>query len=132
MRMLDKNPQTRVSVNEVVSICNLGWTYAAAAQGLDVKTEEVEILRKNLEEERRKREEVERELYLVKYPTITLLDELTVVFPQSDGIKREGNTIIHHGPTSWRNCFIGGVMTSVRQLYSLPILFLPSFLLSLL
>ena len=63
MRTLEKDPQKRVSVNEVVSICNLGWTDAAAARGMDAKLEgdeEVEVLRKNLEEEKRKREEAER------------------------------------------------------------------------
>ena len=45
---------------------------------------------------------------------ITSLDETSVVFPQSDLIKREENTIIHHGRSMYvRNCFIGGVMTSV-------------------
>ena len=46
-------------------------------------------------------------------PIITSLDGTTVTIPQSDGIKREGNTIIHHGSKSYRNCFIGGEMTSV-------------------
>ena len=45
---------------------------------------------------------------------ITSLDETSVVFPQSDGIQREGNSISHHGSNySIRNCFVGGVMTSV-------------------
>ena len=45
---------------------------------------------------------------------ITSLDGTSVKFtPSNDGIKREGNTIIHHGPDPNRNCFIGGVMTSV-------------------
>ena len=44
---------------------------------------------------------------------ITSLDATSVIFSQKDGIKREGNTIIHHGRDSPRNCFIGGVMTSV-------------------
>ena len=44
---------------------------------------------------------------------ITSLDGTSVIFPQTDYIKREGNTIIHHGPKSDRNCFVGGVMTSV-------------------
>ena len=56
---------------------------------------------------------------------ITSLDETSVVFPQTDRIKREGNTIIHHGEHSCRNCFIGGVMTSVCSLFS------SSFILSL-
>ena len=45
---------------------------------------------------------------------ITSLDETSVIFPEKDGIKREGNTIIPHG-SKWavRNCFIGGEMTSV-------------------
>ena len=45
---------------------------------------------------------------------ITSLDGTSVTFaPSNDGIKREGNTIIHHAHVSWRNCFIGGEMTSV-------------------
>ena len=44
---------------------------------------------------------------------ITSLDRTSVIFPQSDGIKREGNIIIHHGSSSYRNCFIGGEMRSV-------------------
>ena len=45
---------------------------------------------------------------------ITSLDETSVIFtPSNDGIKREGNTIIHHGFKSNRNCFIGEEMTSV-------------------
>ena len=56
MRMLDKNPVTRMTANELVSICNLGWTSAAAAEGRDAKLEEEE----EEEEEKRKREEAER------------------------------------------------------------------------
>ena len=45
---------------------------------------------------------------------ITSLDGTSVVFaPSNDYIKREGNTIIHHGPNSFRHCFIGGEMRSV-------------------
>ena len=45
---------------------------------------------------------------------ITSLDGTSVTFtPSNDGIKREGNTIIHHEPNSHRNCFIGGEMTTV-------------------
>ena len=43
---------------------------------------------------------------------ITSLDRTSVVFPKRDGIKREGNTIINTS-NDFRNCFIGGVMTSV-------------------
>ena len=51
---------------------------------------------------------------------ITSLDGTSVTFtPSDDGIKREGNTIIHHGSDRfWRNCFIGGEMTSVCNLSS--------------
>ena len=58
---------------------------------------------------------------------ITSLDGTTVVFPQTDDIKREGNAIIHQG-SSFRNCFIGGVMTSVCNVF--PSSILPSFSLS--
>ena len=48
------------------------------------------------------------------YISVTSLDGIPVIFPQNDRIKREGNTVIHHGTNSVdRNCFIGGVMTSV-------------------
>ena len=57
MRMLDKNPLTRVSANELVSICNLGWISAAADVGMDAKLEEGEG---EEEEEKKKREEAER------------------------------------------------------------------------
>ena len=46
-------------------------------------------------------------------PIITSLDDTSVTFPHGDGIKREGNTIIHQGSNSYLNCFLGGVMTSV-------------------
>ena len=49
----------------------------------------------------------------MKTHLITSLDGVSLTFPQSDGIKREGNIIIHHGSISFRNCFIAGVMTSV-------------------
>ena len=87
------------------------------------------------EEEKKKREETEVRIERMKKkmeemkkggrfnipppsntPTSTVLtsvDGISFIFPQSDGIKREGNTIIHHGPDSYRNCFIGGEMTSV-------------------
>ena len=85
------------------------------------------------EEEKEKMEErirnLEQLVNEMKYPPITSLDGTTVTFPQNDGIQREGNTIIHHGSTSNRNCFIGGVMTSVcnRFLLFLYYSFLPSF-----
>ena len=48
---------------------------------------------------------------------ITSLDGISVVFSQSDGIRREGNTIVHYGDCGlsgkYLNCFVGGVMTSV-------------------
>ena len=69
---------------------------------------EMEEMKKGEEEGRRRKEEEAK-----KYIPITSLDGTSVTFPESDGIKREGNAIIHHGSTSNRNCFIGGVMTSV-------------------
>ena len=70
---------------------------------------EMEEKKKREEEERNRKEEEEKK----KYRPITSLDRTSVIFPQTDNIKREGNTIIHHGPDySCRNCFIGGVMTS--------------------
>ena len=60
------------------------------------------------EEQRRKQAEEEN-----RWRLITSLDGPSVTFPKTDNIKREGNTIIHHGSGSYRNCFIGGVMTSV-------------------
>ena len=51
---------------------------------------------------------------LIASNIITSLDGTTVIFaPNNDGIKREGNTIIHYGSKSFRNCFIGGEMRSV-------------------
>ena len=47
------------------------------------------------------------------FSVITSLDGTSVIFPKMDGIKREGNIIIHHGSDSYRNCFIGGEMASV-------------------
>ena len=53
---------------------------------------------------------------------ITSLDGTSVIFPQTDRIRREGNTIIHYGKDSFRNCFIGGVMTSVYSIFSSSII----------
>ena len=76
-----------------------------------------EELERRADEEKREMEErirnLEQKMNERKYTTITSLDGLSISFPQSDGIKREGNTIIHHGSTSERNCFIGEEMTSV-------------------
>ena len=45
---------------------------------------------------------------------ITSLDETSVTFPLTDGIKRDGNVILRTGADREdRNCFIGGPMTSV-------------------
>ena len=44
---------------------------------------------------------------------ITPFDSISVTFPEKDGIKQDGDAIIHHGSDSYRNCFIGGVLTSV-------------------
>ena len=49
---------------------------------------------------------------------LTSLDATSVGFPQPDSIKREENTITHHGPPAPGNCFIGGDMTSVCNLFS--------------
>ena len=57
----------------------------------------------------KKREEEEK-----RFIPITLLDATTVTIPQNERIQREGNIITHHAADySRRNCFIGGVMTSV-------------------
>ena len=69
-------------------------------------------------EEKKKMEErirnLERMVEEMKSHRISSLDGTSVQFPQNDGIKREGNTLIHHGSSgSYRHCFIGGVMTSV-------------------
>ena len=51
---------------------------------------------------------------------IRSLEGTTVTFsPDADGIKREFNSIIHHGDDSFRNCFIGGVMSRVSFPYFL-------------
>ena len=46
-------------------------------------------------------------------------------------VERLENTIIHHGEDSLRNCFIGGVMTSVLNLFSSSIIHYFSLSLSL-
>ena len=103
--------------------------------------QKVEEERKRADEEHQKREEAEAKIstmrlaieklekehisspppHSVTPPTrvsksisgpITLLDGTSVIIPQ-EGIRRDGNTIIHHGYASFRNCFIGGVMSSV-------------------
>ena len=73
------------------------------------KRKRVEETKQREEEERRRRVEEGNRVVL-----ITSLDGTSVTFtPSNDGIKREGNTIIHHGDDSVRNCFIGGEMRSV-------------------
>ena len=65
---------------------------------------------------------------------IRSLDGTSVVFtPNDDGIKREGNRIIHEGLHSNRHCFIGGVITSVYFSYLLLFhtIYLSSFLFSI-
>ena len=45
---------------------------------------------------------------------ITSLDRTSVEFnPNSDGIKKEGNTIVYDGEHSYHQCFIGGEMRTV-------------------
>ena len=79
------------------------------------KKEEAE--RRAREEKRRmekKIEDLERLVGELKLRPIISMDALSVTFsPNNDGIRREGNAIIHHGIDSYRNCFIGEVMTSV-------------------
>ena len=95
-------------------------------RGAEEKRMKEEAERREAEEKRMKEEEerragemeerirnLEHELYLLKHPPITSLDGTSLTFPQNNGIKREGNTIIHHGSYSFRNCFIGGEMRSV-------------------
>ena len=89
------------------------------------KDKQLEEEKKRAEEERRKREEeklqfeerirnMEQEMSEMKrLIPITSLGGTSVIFPQSDNINREGNTLIHHGDDLFRNCFIGGEMTSV-------------------
>ena len=66
---------------------------------------------------------------------VVSLDGTSVIFPVSDGIILEGNAIIHYGSDlEHRNCFIGGVLTSVCNLLfpsNLPSSFIPSFSLTL-
>ena len=83
------------------------------------------------EEEKRKKEEEQRRAEAEKHKmeerikeleqlvdemkthSITSLDGVSLTFPQTDNIKREGNIITHTGSILYRNCFIGGVKTSV-------------------
>ena len=93
----------------------------------EIKKREEEERRKEEEEERKKREEEEK-----RYLLITSLDGTSVTFPQGDEITTEGNTITHHGTENiWRNCFIGGVMTSVWHVSYSSSLHLFHFLLTL-
>ena len=88
-----------------------------AERGREEEKRKKEESEKRMEEEKKQLEEriqdLEREVNELKYKPITSLDGPLVTFPQSDGIKREGNTILRYGSDSNRNCFIGPVMTSV-------------------
>ena len=91
----------------------------------EAERRETEEKKKREEEERRAGEEKERmeerirnleqELSVWKPLPITSLDGTSVVFtPSNEGIRREGNIILHHRPDKlYRNCFIGGEMTSL-------------------
>ena len=93
--------------------------------------------KKNKEEAEERIERMEEEMERMKkeggiatlqppYPStlnaITSLDATSVIFPQRDRIKRERNTIINTSTKNVlsgtdRHCFIGGVMTSVCNLF---------------
>ena len=84
--------------------------------------ERISRMREEMEEMKKKKEGVVHTLAPSNTPPITTiastvitsLDRTSVKFtPNNDYIKREGNTIIHHGDTSVGNCFIGGEMKSV-------------------
>ena len=128
--------------------------YLMKVRGMEkkMKEDEVEVLRRKLEEankraeeEKKRADEAEEKITRMKIEmeemrkkegilhtpppsntphitrtasnVITSLNRISVIFtPNNDYIKREGNTIIHYGPDSDRNCFIGGVMTSVCNL----------------
>ena len=99
-----------------------GKEYEEEKENSSMKKDTIDLERENYrlgEESRRMKEEMDRvkedNCHLKEIcPIITSLDDTTVTFPQSDGIKRKRNTIVHHRSTnSNRNCFIGGVMTSV-------------------
>ena len=63
---------------------------------------------------------------------VTSLDALSVTFPQTDYIKREGNKIIHFGNAEYRHCFIGGGLRTVCSLFVCRyLLLLYSFFLSI-
>ena len=107
------------------------------------KKEEVEQKNRELEDRLEKMrleiEEMQRKALQQPPPTarasavrlsqVTLLDGIMVTFPFPEGIKKEKNAIIHHGSNSWRYCFIGGIITSVCNIFSSSII--PSFSLSL-
>ena len=69
---------------------------------------EMEEMKKREDQQKKRKEEEEKHSRPIRS-----LDGTSVVFTPNNGIKREGNTIIHHGPNRDRNCFIGGEMTSV-------------------
>ena len=72
---------------------------------LDAITRERDELKTKLQQ----KEEEERK----RYSPITTLSNVRVYFPKTDGIKNEGNTIIHHGAEGYRNAVIGDAMTEV-------------------
>ena len=112
-----------------------------AERRLEEVNKRMEEEKNRADEERRKREEAEgrtermqkemeemkkkmslpspppsdpRRVIPIASSVITSLDGTSVTFtPSNHGIKREGNTIIHHGSNSFLNCFIGGEMRSV-------------------
>ena len=76
--------------------------------------------KRKLEENERKMEErirlLERQIEELKdqlRQPITSLDAVSVTFPDRDNITRQGNSIVHSGAPSYRNCFVGDVLTSV-------------------
>ena len=143
-RILSEMEKKKVEDEEEAYMSQL---YLLKVRGIEknMKEDEVEVLRrevrglkKQLEAANKKIEEMKKKIPSQTPPpsntpppsidVITSLDGASVIFtPSNADITRDGNTIINRSG-SFRNCFIGGVMTSV---YSIPILLLFSLSLSL-
>ena len=78
---------------------------------VEAERREVEQRRMREEAENKLKAEMERNRMNIR-PTQTL-DIMGVKYKTSDGVKTEGNRIIHNGATSWETCVIGEKMKSV-------------------
>ena len=97
-------------------------------EALATKTRTEEMIKEVKEHEEEMKKEIDRLRDLVKerekeesiqtdesgaINVITSLDAVSLTFPKTDYIKREGNKIIHSGAQDYRHCFIGGAIKTV-------------------